>query len=90
MFSNYSNALSDSPIPFLFVNTERSVISAFKKIILGIDLRSENKDSALWSSYFGRFNGSEIIIVAANDRSKDGQHAVAKNLVFAVSPAYLI
>lgn len=81
-FSIYSNALSVSPIPFLFVNENGSDISTFKKIVVGMDLRSENKDSALWSSYFGRFNQSEIAIVAANDRSKEGQNEVAKNLAF--------
>ncbi len=81
-FSIYSKALAGSPVPFLFVDEDSRDISTFRKIILGIDLRSENKDSALWSSYFGRFNKSEIIIVAANDRSKDGQHQVTKNLVF--------
>ena len=82
-FSSYSGALASSPVPFLFVNENSSEISTFKKIIISIDLRSENKDSALWSSYFGRFNNADIIVVAANDRSKEGQNDVAKNLVFA-------
>ena len=81
-YSNYSGALAASPVPFFFVDEKSAEISTFNKIMLGIDLRTENKDSALWSSYFGRFNQSEIVVVAANDRSKEGQHKVAGNLAF--------
>ena len=81
-FSDYSSAVEESPIPFLFIDENSNEILAFKKIMLAIDLRTENKDSALWSSYFGRFNQSEIVVVAANDRSKEGQQNVAQNIVF--------
>ena len=79
-FKHYSKALPESPVPFLFVNPE-SEISEFNRIILPIDLRKENSDSALWSSYFGRFNNSEINVVAANDKGKDCQGQVTKNVV---------
>ncbi len=58
-------------VPFLFVDEKSRIFQHSEKLYYGIDLRTENKDSALWSSYFGRFNKSEIIVVAANDRSKD-------------------
>ncbi len=64
-FSDYSSALAVSPVPFLFVDENSTEISTFNKIILGIDLRTENKDSALWSSYFGRFNNADIVIVCS-------------------------
>lgn len=79
-FSNYSKALLQSPIPFLYINPEAQ-ISSFNKIILPLDLRQECSDSALWSSYFGRFNQAEIVVVAANDRGKQEQKLVAKNVV---------
>jgi hypothetical protein len=81
-FHDYSSAVEESPIPFLFIDENSNEISAFKKVMLAIDLRTENKDSALWSSYFGRFNQSEIVVVAANDHSKEGQQNVAQNIVF--------
>lgn len=80
-FAKYSKALSESPIPFLFVDESRETIPEYKNLILPIDLRKENSDSALWSSYFGRFNGTEILVVAANDKDKDNQKQVAKNVV---------
>ncbi len=79
--TKYSDALKESPIPFLFVDEKRPEISMFKKIIVATDLRSENKDSGLWSSYFGRFNKSEIVIVAANDSSKEAQNEVARKIL---------
>lgn len=80
-FAKYSKALSESSIPFLFINESRETVPEYKNLILPIDLRNENSDSALWSSYFGRFNGTQIIVVAANDKDKDNQKQVAKNVV---------
>ena len=80
-FKKYSNALLESPIPFLFINENSENIPDYKNLILPIDLRKENSDSALWSSYFGRFNKSEIVVVAANDKGKAEQNQIAKNVV---------
>jgi len=80
-FSKYSKALSESPIPFLFVDETRETVPEYKNLVLPIDLRKENSDSALWSSYFGRFNGAEIVVVAANDKDRNNQTQVAKNVV---------
>lgn len=79
-FSMYSKSLLESPIPFLFVNTEAK-ISSFNKIVLPIDLRKECSDIALWSSYFGRFNQAEIVVVAANDKGEQEQKQTTKNVV---------
>lgn len=79
-YGKYKNALSESPVPFLFVNAKEKYVSEFKKIILPIDLRKENQDSILWSSYFGRFNASGIVVVAANDKPKEEQRQVAVNV----------
>ena len=81
-FKKFSKAVTESPVPFLFVHPE-SPISAFKNIVLPIDLRKENSDSILWSSWFGRFNHSEIIAIAANEKNKDSQKQVARNVTLA-------
>jgi hypothetical protein len=79
-FSKYSKSVAESSIPFLFINEKAEQFSEFKKLILPIDLRKENAESALWCSYFGRFNLAGIIVVAANDKNKDEQKQVIMNV----------
>jgi len=79
-FQKYAKSVAESSVPFLFVNEKDEVISEFKKLILPIDLRKENSDSILWCSYFGRFNSSGIIVVAANDKEKDEHRQVKINM----------
>lgn len=80
-FSLYAKAVAESPIPFLFVDEKSEQMPEYNKIVLPVDLRKENDDSVMWSSYFGRFNHSEIVVVAANDKGKDNQEQVVKNVV---------
>lgn len=82
-FSTYSKSVRESVVPFLFVNGYCDLIPDFKKVILPLDFRPENKDSTLWASYFGRFNRSEIVIINASDKGKEVQHLVAKNAFLA-------
>lgn len=79
-FKKYWRAITRSPVPFLFVNEKQEILPEFKNLVLQIDLRKEISDSALWSSYFGRFNQSNLAIIAANDNSKDAKNQVAKNV----------
>lgn len=79
-FKKYATSVSESPVPFLFVNEKENQISEFKKIILPVDMRQENSDSVLWSSYFGRFNASAIVVVVASDKGKDAQKQVTLNV----------
>ncbi len=79
-FRRYSKAAAESPVPFLFINADADV-SQFSKIILPLDMRKESSDSALWSSWFGRFNFSKVIVLAASDKGKDAQKQVAKNVI---------
>lgn len=79
-FKKYKKSLEESSVPFLFVNGKDEYLSEFKKIILPIDLRKENSDSVLWCSYFGRFNSSGIVVIAANDKNKDEQRQLSVNL----------
>lgn len=80
-FKKYSPAVSESPIPFLFVDEKLETVPDYKRMILPVDLRSESSDSALWSSYFGRFNHTVIVVVAASDKNKENKKQVAKNVV---------
>jgi hypothetical protein len=82
-FKFYSRAVTESPVPFLFVNETLEKVPDYKNLILPVDLRSETSDSVLWCSYFGRYNQSEIVAVAASDKGRDEQSHVAKNVVLA-------
>jgi hypothetical protein len=79
-FKKYWRAITRSPVPFLFIDEKQEKPAEFKNLVLQIDLRKEISDSALWSSYFGRFNQSNIAIVAASDKTKDAKNQVAKNV----------
>jgi len=76
---HYTGALGESPIPFLFVHPESKIMD-YNRLVQPVDLRKENSDSALWCSYFGRFSGAEIVVIAANDKSKEGKKNVARNI----------
>ncbi len=80
-FKKYSPALTESPIPFLFIDGNQETIPDYRRMVLPIDLRKENSDSALWASYFGRFNNTVIVVVAANDNNKENKSQVAKNVI---------
>lgn len=80
-YEKHSKSVAESPIPFLFVNETRISVPAFKNLILPMDLRIESSESALWGSYFGRYNNSGIVILAANDKGKQEQQQVTKNVV---------
>jgi hypothetical protein len=79
-FRHYSKAATESPVPFLFVNPEAAV-SSFSKIVLPVDIRKGNSDGALWSSWFGRFNRAEIVVIAANDKNREMQKMVGQNIL---------
>lgn len=82
-FKKYAEAVTESPVPFLFVNEFSDTFSQFKKVVLPVDLRSENSESIVWSSYFGRFNGAALVVVAANQKNKDDQKQVNYNAAIA-------
>lgn len=80
-FSKHSKSVAESRIPFLFINSNNTEIPNYKKLILPLDLRKESSESALWTSYFGRFNQSAVVVVAANDKRKEDKKQVTKNVV---------
>lgn len=79
-FKTYSRAAASSPVPFLFINPDVPV-SEFRKIVLPIDIRKENSDTALWCSWFGRFNHAEIVVIGAADKGKEMQKLVGQNIL---------
>jgi nucleotide-binding universal stress UspA family protein len=79
-FKELAKPLRKSPIPFLFIHEKETFDSAFRKVIVPVDMRQQNKDSLLWSVFFGRNNHSEIIAIGANDRNKEGRKNVAAHL----------
>lgn len=79
-FKTYSRAAASSPVPFLFINSDAPV-SSFRKIVLPLDIRKENSDTALWCSWFGRFNRAEIVAVGAADKGKEMQKMVGQNIL---------
>jgi hypothetical protein len=80
LYKKYSKAVTHSPVPFLFINT-LAPLSSYKNIVLPVDLRKENSDSALWASWFGRFNQAEIVAIAAGDKSRDAQKQTGQNVL---------
>lgn len=78
-FKSYSRALSESPVPFLFVRPY-SEIKEYNHLVQPIDMRTETGDSSLWCSYFGRFNKAEIVVVAARDKAKSDKRQLTKNI----------
>jgi hypothetical protein len=82
-YADYVKAVEESPVPFLFVNENSEYFSEFKKVVLPIDLRTENSESIVWTSYFGRFNDATLVVVAASQKNKDDRQQVKYNAALA-------
>ncbi len=78
-FKKYSTVLLESPIPMLFIRPESRILD-FNQLVQPVDLRKENIDSALWCSYFARFNNAEVVMIAANDNGKLEKRQLINNL----------
>jgi len=79
-YKEHSSAVLNSPVPFLFLNTQAEELS-FKNIVLPVDMRKDISEAAVWSSYFGRFNNSKITVIAANHKGKNEQKQVTNNII---------
>lgn len=71
-----------SRIPYIFVNHPIIDANYYKKIILPIDSTKESKEKVLWASYFGRFNESELIVMAASVKDEYLLRQLNNNLKF--------
>ncbi|HYQ56826.1 MAG TPA: hypothetical protein VEP89_05700 [Draconibacterium sp.] len=77
-FKTTSSALAETSVPFLYVHPESEIMN-YNHLVQPIDLRKEVSDSSLWCSYFGRFNGAQIVTVAANDKTREAKQSVSRN-----------
>lgn len=87
MSNQLLKAFYRSRFPLFFSKQEPMSEQRFKKLIVPIDFRNNTKEAALWGSYMGRFNQSEIVLLVANDQNDndlqpkvDGVVAFVKNL----------
>lgn len=80
-FRDLDRPLRSSPIPFLFLDDHSDRLSSFKRVLVPVDMRKQNKGSLLWSAYFGRHLQSEVIAIGANDKSKDARKSVTAHLL---------
>jgi nucleotide-binding universal stress UspA family protein len=71
-----------SRIPYIFANNAITDASYYKKIILPIDSTKESKEKVLWASYFGRFNESELKVMAASVKDEYLLRQMNNNLKF--------
>lgn len=75
-------ALRESSIAFLFVQGESPGFLSYKNVLVPLDYRKATKDTALWASFLGRFNRSQVHIVVAKESDKEQAALVQKNLHF--------
>jgi hypothetical protein len=75
-------ALQQSLIPFLFIRECTREYLRYNRIILPVNTRKAIKSTALWASYFGRFNQSDIEILIAGEKNGEQQKQIRKNLKF--------
>jgi hypothetical protein len=75
-------AFYKSGFPFYFSRKNKQTETKFKKIIIPVDFRNNTKDATLWGSYLGRFNQSEIVLLAATDKNPDLKQKVDTIIAF--------
>lgn len=69
MDQNILKAFYRAKFPFFFSKEHKISTKLFEKVIVPVDFRESTKNAALWGSYLGRFNNSEICLLCANDKS---------------------
>lgn len=75
-------AFRESSIAFLFVNGDSPEFLNYKNVLVPMDFRKASKETALWASYLGRFNRSQVHIVYAHETDKDQARQLMNNLNF--------
>ncbi len=69
-------AFYKAQFPFFFSSETVSDFTngKFKTLCIPVDFRESTKDALIWSSYFARFNGSLIHLLAANEQTDPQQN----------------
>jgi len=75
-------AFRESSIAFLFVNGDAPEFLNYKNVLIPLDYRKATKETALWASFFGRFNHSLVQVVYAHETNKEDAANLMKNLNF--------
>ena len=73
-------ALRQSSIPFLFIHGDSEKYFRYDRIMLPVDDTKVVKNTALWATYFGRFNCADIEILIAEEKSEEQQKRIKANL----------
>jgi len=75
-------AFRESSIAFLFVKGDSADFLSYKNVLLPLDYRKATKETALWASFFGRFNRSQVQVIYACETDKEQAVSLMKNLNF--------
>ena len=75
-------AFRESSIAFLFVKGDSPEFLGYKNVLVPLDYRKASKETALWASFFGRFNRSKVQVVYAYETDKEQAGNLMKNLNF--------
>lgn len=75
-------AFRESSIAFLFVNGDSPEFLSYKNVLVPLDYRKASKETALWASFFGRFNRSLVQVVYAHETDQEQAGNLMKNLNF--------
>lgn len=75
-------AFRESSIAFIFVNGDAPEFLNYKNVLIPLDYRKASKETALWASFFGRFNHSLVQVVYAHETNKEDAANLMKNLSF--------
>ena len=75
-------AFRESSIAFLFVKGDSPEFLNYKNVLLPLDYRKATKETALWASFFGRFNRSQVHVIYACETDKEQAVSLMKNLNF--------
>ena len=75
-------AFRESSIAFLFVKGDSPDFLNYKNVLVPLDYRRASKETALWASFFGRFNRSQVQVIYACETDKEQAVSLMKNLNF--------
>ncbi len=74
------SVLHYAAFPFLFVSAQSNLNQIYKQIIIPVGYMKKSKDLALWASYLGRHNSSQIDLFEALEGWEQDQKLVKNNL----------